>query len=299
MENLLGQVCALLAALTWAFALVLFKRSGEQVSPLALNLFKSAVGVVLLALTLLVMGEGVGVLSRFPREDVYILLLSGVIGVALADTVFFYSLNLIGVGVISIVDCAYSPLVILFAWWVLAEQLALSHFVGTGLILLGVLTASQIALPPDRTRAQLVVGMLLGASSMAMMAFGIVGAKLVLTDFPLIWATFLRLVAGTAVLGVLALASPQRRVLWSAFRPSGVWKDSMTASVLGAYVAMTLWVAGFKYAQAALAGILNQTTVIFAILLAALILKERLSRRKLIAVALALAGVLLVTLAPF
>jgi hypothetical protein len=41
----LGQACALLTAIVWGYALVLFKLSGEHIPPLALNLFKSAVGL--------------------------------------------------------------------------------------------------------------------------------------------------------------------------------------------------------------------------------------------------------------
>ncbi|MHC4064603.1 MAG: DMT family transporter [Planctomycetota bacterium] len=298
MLDLLGQACALMAAIIWAFALVMFKRSGERVPPLALNLFKNTIGILLLVVTLAVMGEGLGTVWRWRNDEVYILLLSGVIGIAVADTVFFHSLNLIGVGVISIVDCTYSPFAILFAWWLLAEELGLWHYVGAGLILAGVLVASRVALPADRTRGQLVLGILLGASSMALMAFSIIAAKPVVEEFPLMWATLLRLLGGTLVLGLLALASPKRRALWSVFRPSPVWKVSIPASVLGAYVAMILWVAGFKYTRAALASILNQTTIIFAILLASLILKEHFTRRKLVAAILAMAGVVLVTVAP-
>ncbi len=53
MNHPLGQACALLSALIWAFALVLFKLSGERITPLALNLYKNIVGLVLLTLTLL------------------------------------------------------------------------------------------------------------------------------------------------------------------------------------------------------------------------------------------------------
>ena len=57
--------------------------------------------------------------------------------------------------------------------------------------------------------------------------------------------------------------------------------------------------AGFKYAEkAAIAGILNQTSVIFAIILAALLLKESFTERKAVAVVLAMGGVVLVMLGP-
>ncbi len=299
MENtLLGQTCALLAAVTWACALVLFKRTGEHIPPLALNLFKNVVGLILLVATLCFMPDSLAALHRYPREDIVILIISGLLGIALADTVFFHALNLIGVGIVSIVDCLYGPFIILFAYLILSEELGLSDYAGTGLILAGVLITSRLTPPADRTRGQLVLGVILGASAMAFMTFGIVIAKPVLEfyDFPLILATALRMLAGTLALALIALASPLRKKHWSAFRLTSTWKISLPASILGAYFALILWMAGFKYAKAAVAGILNQTSVIFAIILAAVFLKESFGLRKAIAATLAMVGIVLVTL---
>jgi len=299
-RGLVGEACALMAALTWALALVLFKLSGERVSPLALNLFKSAVGFVLLAGTLLLQGERFDTLRGFADGDIALLLFSGLVGIALADTVFFHALNLIGVGLVSIMDCLYSPFVLLFSWWLLSEQLGWPHYLGMSLIVGAVLISSRHSPPAGRTRGQLGLGMFLGALSMALMAFGIVIVKPVLEQerVPLVWATTLRLAAGTLALSLVALTSARRRACWAVFRPSAAWKQALAGSIMGGYLSMILWVAGFKYTQASIAGVLNQTTVIFAIILAAVILKERLSRRKVIAVTLALCGVVIVTVRP-
>jgi drug/metabolite transporter (DMT)-like permease len=291
-----GQAYSLLAAVMWAFALVLFKRSGESVPPMALNLFKNTVGILLLAATLPLLEGGYGAIWDCSRADVYILMLSGFIGIALADTMFFHGLNLIGVGIIAIVDCLYSPLVILFSWLMLSEELSVFHYVGAALILVGVFISSRHAPPPDRTRAQLIVGILVTAGSMAMMAFGIVIAKPVLNQVPLLWAAMLRLLVGTVTLALFMSASTRRREIWSVFRPSAVWRFSLPASVLGSYLSTVLWIAGFKYTYASVAGILNQTSTIFAIILAALLLNERFTLRKAVAVTVAMSGVVLVTL---
>jgi len=289
-----GEICALLTALVWAGAVVLFKRSGERVSPVALNLFKNAIGLSLMLVTLPLFGEGLHSLRECAREDIYILLLSGSIGIALADTVFFHALNLIGVGLVSIVDCTYSAFVILFSWWMLGEELSPWHYAGGVLILAAVASTGRMTPPVGRTSGQLVLGVALGASAMAMMAFGIVLAKPVLNDFPLMWAAILRMLAGTLILALVTLASARRATHWRVFRPAGIWKFSVPAAALGAYVSMILWIAGFKYTKAALAGMLNQTSVIFALILASWFLKERFTRRKALAVVLALAGVVLV-----
>ena len=117
--------------------------------------------------------------------------------------------------------------------------------------------------------------------------------------FPLVWGTTIRLAAGTMALAVMAAASPRRRKLYAVFRPSAVWKYSVPGSILGGFLSMVFWVAGFKYTQAAIAAILNQTSVIFATVLAVVLLKEGMTRRKLAAVTLAIAGVILVAVDPF
>ena len=92
-----------------------------------------------------------------------------------------------------------------------------------------------------------------------------------------------------------AAVSPQRRKLFAGFRPGPVWKWAVPGAFLGAYLSMLLWIAGFKYTEAAIAGILNQTSTIFAVLLAAVFLGETLTRRKLLAMSLTLGGVVVVT----
>jgi drug/metabolite transporter (DMT)-like permease len=301
MASFTGELLALLAALTWAGALVLFKYSGERVTPLALNLFKGVVGVAMLAVTLLLApylqpflgDESLQRVLSLPPRHIWIMIASGVIGIALADTLFFYGLNMVGVGIISIVDCLYTPFVFLFACLLLREQLTAAHLIGAALILSAVLISSGHRPPPSATRRRLVTGILLGALAMAAMAFGVVIAKPVLDDFPLVWALMVRLAAGVAALAAISPLLPRRggRTMWSVFRPSAAWKTAIPGAVLGTYLAYMFWLAGYKYADASINAILNQTTVIFAIILATVIVKERMTRRKALAVALAVLGI--------
>jgi len=290
----IGITCALLAALAWSLAMIFFKKSGENVPPLALNLFKNVIAVVLLTITLAFVSDGWSQIWSYSAGDIWILLISGIIGIAVADTLFFYSLNLIGVGIVSIVDCLYSPFIILFSFLLLAEELSPLQYLGAALVLAAVYITSGHAPPADRTKRQLLAGILIGVVNMAFMGFGIVIAKPVLNHSDVTVATLIRMVGGTAVLLVVILALPRRRALLAAFRPSRSWRMSIPGAVLGAYLACILWIAGFKYSRASVAAILNQTTTIFALILAALILKEKFTRRKFVAVIIATIGILLV-----
>lgn len=299
-QHLFGELLALATAVTWAFAVVLFKLSGERIPPLALNLYKNVVALTLLGLTLglsIAAGhDSLNVLRACPRGDVCLLLLSGVIGIALADTLFFHALNRIGVGLMAIVDCCYSPLMVLFAWLLLGERLTPWHYVGAGLIVTAVFTATRHDLPPGRTPRQIAVGSLLAVLAIALMVFGIVIVKPILESFPFLWATGLRLAAGTVALALFALRGRNWRAHWTVFRPAASWRYALPGSVLGAYLCLMLWMGALKYTYASIVGILSQTSVVFQVVLATLILKEAFGRRRIVALLLAIAGVAVVTL---
>jgi drug/metabolite transporter (DMT)-like permease len=54
---------------------------------------------------------------------------------------------------------------------------------------------------------------------------------------------------------------------------------------------MALWMAGYKYTEASVAAVLNETASVFIVLLAALFLHEGLDARRLLGVTCTLSGV--------
>lgn len=80
------------------------------------------------------------------------------------------------------------------------------------------------------------------------------------------------------------------------YRARQPWVTIVVASLMGSYVSMILWLAGYKLTQASIASVLNETASAFIVLFAWLMLGEPLSRRKLGGVALAFLGVTLVVL---
>ena len=73
-------------------------------------------------------------------------------------------------------------------------------------------------------------------------------------------------------------------------------KKMLPASFLGAYLGFILWVASFKYMTANIAGLISQLSTFVVVTLAVLVLHERLTRWKAIALVLASIGTILVFL---
>jgi len=134
----LGEFLSLLTALCWAVAVILFKKSGETVHPVALNLFKNTAAFLLFVPTAALLGNCM--LPDVSLEDYAIMIVAGAIGVALADTMFLHSLNLLGASLTAVVDCLYSPSIILFSVIFLGESLTAMQLIGAGLIVAAVAT---------------------------------------------------------------------------------------------------------------------------------------------------------------
>ncbi|MGZ5514056.1 MAG: DMT family transporter [Candidatus Aminicenantales bacterium] len=290
----LGEILAAASGLAWAVAVVLFRISGRTIHPVGLNLAKTVLALAVMVPTLLVLGEPLA--PGVPFATTGLLLLSGILGIAVSDTLFFYALNRLGASLTAIVDCFYSPFVIALSFVLLGERLTLVQLVGAALVLSAVLTLSKEGRLEKIGRKDLALGVLFGVLAMFFVAFGIVMVKPVLGSVSVYWATFVRLAGGSLALAVLVPFLRNRRAILAPLLELRNWKALAPAAFFGSYLSLILWMGGMKYAQASVAAVLNQLNTIFIVIIAAIFLKERLTGWKILAVILAFAGAYLASM---
>ena len=292
-----GEFYSLTVAFVWAGAVVMFRASGVTTPPVALNLFKNTFAVLLLVPTMLLAGTPFAPPGN-GWADAGILLASGALGIGVADSLFFASLNRLGASRAAVVDGLYSPLIALFAFFYLAEPVGVTLLVAMGLMVLAILLITWKKDPDDTpiSRRDLRTGILYGILAMVGMTAGIVVAKPVLNRADVLWSTTMRLAGGVAFLLLSMGHRPSRRGVGRAFRPGPHWRLLIPASFVGTYLAMMIWIAGMKYTDTSTAGVLNQTSVLIVPLLAAFFLKERLTKRKIAAILLGFAGAAIASL---
>ncbi len=281
------------AGLIWAFAVVLYRTTGRAVHPLGLNLFKTALGSLLLAATILALRQPI--LPGRPWSSYALLGASGIIGITVSDTLFFACLNRLGAGLTGIVDCVNIPFVILFSFVFIGERLTPLQLLGVILILAAIVLVSvrkDAALPGRR---DLLPGIGLGILAMITMAAGIVMIKPLLRQTPVLWATFVRSVLAFVSLAVVMLFHPGRAPILRPLLIPANWKSMVPASVLGSYLALAAWMAGMKFTQASVAAPLSQLNSVFIFILAAIFLREKITRSKTAAVVLATVGAVMVS----
>ena len=291
----IGEACSIASALTWAGGVIVYKRLGETMPPLQLNLVKNLIVLGMMVPTVFAV-HGLA-MPQLPPPAIALALVSGAIGIAAADTLYFRALNTLGAGRIGIIGNFYSPFVIVLSFVFLGERLNPLQLAGFALVTGGVLIVSSHDPNRKLSAATLRRGALYGATAILLMAVAIVMIKRVLEGQPLLWIVLLRLVGG--VLGMLLLFAVRREPLLPRNQSLARlrWPLLVLAAFLGQYVSMVLWMAGYKYTDASVAAVLNETASVFIVLLAALFLHEGLDARRLIGVACTLSGVVCMLLA--
>ena len=289
----LGEYLALASAVTWAIAVIMFRVSGRTVSPIGLNLFKNVFALLLFLAIMPVLGRKV--LPAASSGDCALLLASGFLGIAVSDTLFLTALNTLGASFLAIVDCVYSPFIIVLSYFFLGERLNIWQLAGVLLIAaaIGLLAWKSPGENGTIPRRDLVRGIVLGILAMLTVAIGIVMIKPMLAHTDVFWATSMRLVGGIGGLILVLPFHPRRREILLSLAVPANWKSMVPASFFGSFLSLLFWVAGMKYTLATVAAVLNQMNVIFIFILAAVFLKEKASPWKIFAVVLAFLGAFL------
>ena len=169
------------------------------------------------------------------------------------------------------------------------------QIVGVFLILHAVLSVGWMRGPKAQLSARtLVVGIMLGIVATATQAISIVMIKPMLSDSPLIWANCWRLLGGLAMSVTLIPLLPQPRRALATLRNVRIWPVMIPAAVIGTYVSLLFWLGGMKYTQASTASALNQTATLWTFVLAALLLREPVTWKRIAGLVIGVGGVPLV-----
>ncbi|MEM7051906.1 MAG: DMT family transporter [Acidobacteriota bacterium] len=290
---LAGTAACLLAAGAWAVAVLWFRGAIADYGPWTVNLAKCGLATVLLAITVLVVGQG-SVLLQAPLVALGWIAVSGLVGMTLGDTALFAAVPHLGVHRTLLLQTLNPLFTALGALLLLGEDLAGTTLAGGATVLAGV------ALVIARDSATQVPGSLLRGGLLALLAafgqgLGVVLAKLGMVSLPFLSAALVRLATATAGLViVLACAGAVARHL----RPLGkgaTWRRVAAPSVLGTYLAILLMMAGIAWSPAAVAAVLLSTSPIFSLFLEARIDRTALTPRALAGTLLAVAGVAIIS----
>lgn len=284
---IIGCLSALLSAALWALGAILFKRLGDNLSPICINLGKSVFATICLGIMLLfINGESVS-----HRTFLY-LGISGLLGITLGDTFYIKSLIELGPRLSLILTLLIPATTVLLALLILHERLSLIHCMGMLLTFSGVFMVLMER--PGHVEKQIrnrIKGIKYGLLAIFSCAFSIIFSKLVIESTTALKATFIRQLVGAA--GLIAwrlIRTKLHRWVKPLLNPV-LLRNLVFAAFISTFLGTWLCLTALKYIDAAIATILNSTSPLFILPLSYFFLKERISLRSFLGSLIATIGV--------
>ena len=262
MSGVKGEVAALMAALAWATASVIWVRAGRRIPPLELNLAKGIIGCVLLALTLALTG---GLFVTVDRRAVILLGVSGAVGIGLGDTAYFESINCLGARRALLLSMLAPPLAGVVAWIFLGEKLRPAAWAGMALTILGVawvITERFHGANGGASRA--LRGVAMGGAAACAQVVGAVLSRAAFTQTSVgaLQSALLRMSAAVVTL-LVWIPLVRSKGEWTLRHSPDVWRLVLAATVIGTYVGISLQQVAFKHASAGVTQALLSTSPLF------------------------------------
>ncbi|MEO1004776.1 MAG: DMT family transporter [Cyanobacteria bacterium J06638_38] len=290
LNNFVGEIAALSAALLWAVSSVVYSRLGLRIPPLQLNLYKGLIAIAMILITLLIQRETFTDLSAITFG---LLFLSGVIGIGLGDTAYFAALNSLGARRTLLLETASPPMGALLALVFIGEALTTSAWYGILITILGIAWVISERNPLDRVSISRQ-GIIWGISAAIAQATGAVISRYALTQSEItpLASTLIRLIGGTViVLGLILIPVTKQTVIkWQlSWRSFGIIAIAAFGST---YLGIWLQQTSLKFAPTGIAQTLLATSPLFILPIVAL-QGEKISWRAILGVGIALGGIAL------
>ena len=289
----MGDLYAILTAISWASAVIFFDISSKKFEALQLSAIKNSIGVLGFLITILIFSIPI---PKFTLNELSTLVFSGLLGILIADLLFLDSLRRIGSGNSALVSTIYTPSIFILAFFLFNETISGQSYFGGILVVTGIaLTVYKI--PKKIKRIDLYIGIIYGVLAQVFTAYAVLIVRPILDNHSILFIALYRFTAGlTASVIICCVKSGIYSVLIN-YKNGFTNYHVLFGSFLGTYLSVILWLAGFKYTLAGRAAIYNQLSTVFIVIMARVFLKEPLNYRKVIGLGLAILGAILVSIA--
>ena len=293
-----GELSALLAAIFWSIAVIIFKSASNDVSPFLITALKNTIASLCFLVFFLLFDIPLWY-DDFQQLDYFKIFISGVLGMGLADVLFIYALSQIGANRIALINCFEPVVIYILSSIFLGTILNIGQLIGFLVVIISLLIMTYEKDTNELDKHIKRKGILLQISAVILSSIGIVMIKPVLlkinNDINIqLWLTFFRLLPGMITAWIVLLFQKKKIRLSQPFLQLNLIVKILFSSILGTFIALSFWIIGYANIEhPPVASILGQTSVIFIILLSWFFLKEKITKQRIVAMLFALSGVIL------
>ncbi len=296
-----GVGAAVSAAIFWSIAVIIFKSASDEISPFLITALKNTIASVCFFVLFLLIDIPIWY-DGFETLDYVRILISGILGMGLADIIFLYALSKIGANRIALVNCFEPVVIYVLSSIFLSTVLNNQQIFGFIIVIISILIINYENDIDDLDSSIKRRGIVLQLVAVILSSIGIVLIKPVLLKVEnnimiQLWITAFRLLPGMFVAWTIFMFQKNKIILLKPLKQSRLLKKIIIGSGLGTFVALSFWIIGYANIEhPPIASILGQTSAIFIILLSWIFLKEKITFIRLISMLFASIGVCLTNL---
>lgn len=303
----MGELMAVLTALTWSFGMFPFTEAAKRLGTNALNLFRLVLAVILLSIgTILFTEVSFSDLYTSPTSQHWLWLgISGIIGLALGDYCGFSAFVLIGTRLSSVFNTLSPAAALLFGFFINHEQINLIGLTGMTITIGGIIWLSLGKSEKQRS-SHLGPGVYVKGIAFAVLSAICQGVGVALSQRGLniqvegsninaIHASLIRMIAATA--GVVCIAVLSGRLMQFVLP---VFKNknkgigyAVAGTVFGPVIGMTFSMQAVSLTSASVAQTIFSLLPVFVLVLAHFFYNERITFKSFLGAVIAIAGVII------
>ena len=287
----IGDIYAILTAISWSTGVIFFDVAGRKLNSIQMSLLKNIVGVFGFILFLIIKGDS---FFLFSNDEFIVLVISGVIGVGLGDIFFLACLRRLGSSLTAIISTSYSFIIFILAYLMYSETISLLSYFGGVLVITGVIIGTLDKSIKKESR-DIYMGILFGVLAQLFTAYSVLLLRPIMDSHPVVPIALVRFSTGIFFSLSAIIYLDGVHILKQTITKGFSNLSMITGAFFGTFLSVIFWLSGFKYTLAGRAAIYNQLSTIFIILLAAIFLKEVMTKRKWFSVFLAMSGAIIVS----
>ena len=294
-----GELSAFLAALCWSIAVIIFKSASNELSPLLITALKNTIALMCFFIVFILFDIPIWY-SGFENIDYIKIIISGCLGMGIADILFITALSKIGANRVAIINCFEPAVIYCFSTLILGTILTLQQLIGFSIVIISILVISYEKDKIEINRKFKLEGIMIQISAVLLSSFGIVLIKPLLSTINhsitlQIWVTVFRLVPGFLLSWIIFMFTSNKLYSLKPLNKSILMWKILISSGLGTFMALSFWIIGYaNIEKPPIASIIGQSSTIFVLILSYFILKENITKFRIAAMFLACFGVILI-----
>ena len=133
-----GFGAALSAAIFWSIAVIIFKSASEEISPFLITALKNTIATICFIFLFYFTDISIWY-DGFDKLDYFKILVSGILGMGLADVIFLYALSKIGANRIALINCFEPVVIYILSFLFLNTVLSNQQFFGFMIVVIAIL----------------------------------------------------------------------------------------------------------------------------------------------------------------